>query len=449
MYDRVPSDRNIDRRSFRLTRRALPGLAIALGMASVACGSSSSSTTPVNEGRPAEVLASLKDVPVPPGGMAVYTPVIKQIPPGADVTYCTYTDTLTKEALFVHTTKGSQSTFGHHVILFYSNAPEKPRTEECFGQDMAKFRQLLGGSGGEGFSFWDPPKNVGTAVPAGAQLVIQTHWINTGTEPVDVQAMMVTEPGDTGPDRIEAGSVAVVDTTFRVPAKQHFEETTECVFDRERRLMMVLGHEHEWGTHVKAEIVRAAGGTDLVFDKPYAPDNVFNPPAQPYPLDAPLVIGVGDKVRMTCTWENTRADPLEFPLEMCVFFGYSLDAEDAHCVDGAWESTSSSGDAGAPSGPPCVTEGAKGNEKGVGEFCSKGGAQCADNGSGNAVICAADFGGPGFCTKPCVDQSSCGTGTVCTGDSATSTTKGCLPVECAPPWALDGGAPVSTDAGKP
>jgi hypothetical protein len=449
MRDRVLSDRSVSLRCSRLRRTCLTTLVVVAGVSSAACGSSSSSSTPVNPGRPTEVLSNLKEVPVPEGGMAVYTPVIKQIQPGADITYCTYTDKITTEPLFVHTTLGSQSSFGHHVILFYSTAPEKPRTEECFGQDMAKFRQLLGGSGGEGFSFWTPPKNVGTAIPVGSQMVIQTHWINTGTEPVDVQGMMVTEPGDTGPDRIEAGSLAIVDTTFQIPAQQHYEETTECVFDREKHLMISLGHEHEWGTHVHAELVHAAGGTDVLFDKPYAPDNVFNPPNVPYGIENPLVIGVGDKVRMTCTWENTRTQPLTFPLEMCVFFGYTLDPDDSHCVDGTWETTASSADAGAPSGPPCVTEGTKGNEKGVGEFCSKGGGQCADNGSGNAVICAEDFGGPGYCTIPCVDASSCGSGSVCTGDSPTSKTKGCVPVACAPAWALDGGAPMSADAGTP
>jgi hypothetical protein len=96
-------------------------------------------------------------------------------------------------------------------------------------------------------------------------------------------------------------------------------------------------------------------------------------------------------------------------------------------------------------GGSCTGINAPGNSKKVGEYCTRRGGQCADNGAGNATICAIDFdpdttSTATFCTKSCVDELSCGPDSVCIGDSPASQTKGCVPVVCAPDWATgDGG----------
>jgi hypothetical protein len=62
-----------------------------------------------------------------------------------------------------------------------------------------------------------------------------------------------------------------------------------------------------------------------------------DPPVDNYPLDKPLTFSKGDTIKMDCQWNNTTAQPLAFPDEMCVFFSYSLTPGDAHCVDGGWQ----------------------------------------------------------------------------------------------------------------
>jgi hypothetical protein len=323
----------------RLRSVAHAVLPVALGLSLSACGASDKKNSDPGPERPAGVLEGLKIIETPEGGMAIYSDVIKDIQPGADITYCTYTNTITDKELFVHTTRGAQTTFGHHVIMFYTMTPEPPRTEECFGQDMAKFRQLLGGgaANGEGSGIWDPPANVGTVIPVGSQFVIQSHWINTGLEVVDGQAMTVTVPGADGPDRIAAGTVAIVDTVFKVPGLAHSTDASDCVFDTDHHLMMHLGHEHQWGTHVRAEVTRTSGQVETLFDRPFAAHDVFNPPVDDFGVDGALLLAKGDKIRMTCEWENTTETELGFPREMCVYVGYSLEPYDAHCINGTWD----------------------------------------------------------------------------------------------------------------
>ena len=396
------------------------------------CGNSSSDSKPSTK-VPDGVLPELaeKAVPTPAGGLTFYTPVIKQIPPGADVTYCTFTDQYASEDLFITTTRGAQSSFGHHGILFYATTPQPENTVLCSGRGMEQMRQLIGGTGGEGTGVWEPPENVGTVVPKGSQFIVQTHWINTGSTPKDVQAMMVTVPGRDGPDRVNTGTVAIVDVSFNVPANGRGSGGTECEFQQDHKMLMSIGHEHEWGTHVRADLIRAAGGEELLFDRPFSPHDVFDPPVNAYPVADPLLIMKGDRIKMSCDWQNTTTEALNFPGEMCVFFGYSMEEGDARCINGNWMGSGGGGDGGtAIPGPPCAAVGAPGNELGIGKYCTAGGGECA---AGAASICLADyttgeFGN--FCTMLCQDDSACGTGTVCVGSSPSSSQKACIPAGC-------------------
>ena len=289
-----------------------------------------------NGGGGPEVLTDLPILTPPPGGMAVFTPIIKNIPAGADVTYCTFTNVILDQPLLLHNTKGRQSNLGHHIILFSNPTPQPAKTVSCDSADMESFRQVIGGGGGEGTTVWAPPARVAALIPAGSQLVIQTHWINTTDRPHDAQGMIITEPATMMPDTIIAGSLAVVATSFRIPANQRFTASTECELKQDKSFLMVIGHEHEWGTHVTLEHLPAGGTPVTLWDSAFNRDFTFNPPVNEYPLDAPLLVKMGDRLRVTCEWQNSTASPIEFPQEMCVLFGYTSDGETIQCVDGQW-----------------------------------------------------------------------------------------------------------------
>lgn len=424
-------------------------LIIAISLLSAATGCASSDTkSDKSTARPPGVLSSLNIVATPPGGIALYTPILT-IPSGSDQTYCTYTDITLTDDLFVHTTRGSQSSMGHHALLFYAPTPQTPGTALCSGQSMEQLRQLIGGSGGEGTTVYEPPPEVGVLIPKGSQLVLQSHWINTSDAPVDVQAMMVTEPGQTGSNRIEAGTVALVDLGFTVPAGGSAQSGVDCTFQDEHRLLMSIGHEHEWGTHVRAELLRASGASELLFDRPFSPHDVFDPPINGYSVDQPLDIGVGDTIKMSCEWMNTTTDPLTFPREMCVFFGFSMEAGDARCINGGWGGGGGDGGSGISiPGPACVPAGATGNEIGVGKYCTQGGNECTGNGS--ATMCLADYVSgdfADFCFRLCSTDADCGSGATCTGSG--SSPSACFPTSCtgsADGGSADGG---SADGGSP
>ena len=120
------------------------------------------------------------------------------------------------------------------------------------------------------------------------------------------------------------------------------------------------------------------------------------------------------------------------------------------CAGGSGSSSSStSGGGGTPdaavancargfdASASCVAPCAPGNERFVGEFCTPQGGECDDNLSqvtGAAIFCTVDFevgANDWFCTKPCEQDSQCGTNAVCTGDPAEDGgRKGCVPLSC-------------------
>lgn len=84
----------------------------------------------------------------------------------------------------------------------------------------------------------------------------------------------------------------------------------------------------------------------------------------------------------------------------------------------------------------CVPCGARGNELHVGEYCTRGGGQCDDNGiGGNAILCTVDFqptAPVAMCTRVCRFNSECGSNAICAEDPMDPSQKACVPTACAP-----------------
>jgi hypothetical protein len=290
--------------------------------------------------RPATMVDDLKEKLLVPNlankGVAVFTDVMT-IQPGADITFCTYTPVVTDELMYMHATYGVQSRFGHHAVMQFVKEPHEPTTHECSPTSLEAQSGggILGGSGKEGTNV-GLPGNVVSEVPAGAQLVINHHWINTSEEPVDVQAEMITVPVEVGTkDMIIARPFLIQNTDFNIAAHETGEFAVQCDIDHDVSLISSLGHEHEWGTHVKAE--RLGDSPDVLFDHSFDESLVLHPMVNFYPVQTPYQFKAGDQLKLTCQWNNTTNEALSFPHEMCVFSAWQIGADhDAICSSGEW-----------------------------------------------------------------------------------------------------------------
>ena len=96
---------------------------------------------------------------------------------------------------------------------------------------------------------------------------------------------------------------------------------------------------HDHGVRAKTELIRADGSVQLVHEDPaWTYEMQFNAEFSQWPMEEPLMIAKGEKLRTHCSWLNDTADAIGFPREMCFGVGFFLsDGSSAPvCIDGRW-----------------------------------------------------------------------------------------------------------------
>lgn len=285
---------------------------------------------------PEELASDLELMMPQKGDIVMFSDIVRDIEPGADVTYCTFTDAILDEPFLYNVGLGSQTIGGHHAVLQYTTTPAEPGTRKCNQEEMDG-QILMGGTGGDsvGSAITVPPE-VAVEIPAGAQFVINHHYINYTTEPIDGQAMMIARAHDAD-ELILAGQLIMGNMGFELSPLQETSSSTEVVFGDDMAFFMTAGHMHEWGTYVSVEVERAGGDTDMAVDTLWTPELAAGTPdVNMFPLDEPFVIHEGDTVRLTCEWENTTDAMIQFPREMCIFIGYTVDGKNRYAFNGLW-----------------------------------------------------------------------------------------------------------------
>ena len=271
--------------------------------------------------------------------MTVVSPVIKAIAPGTDVTLCSYLDTTFADATDIINFRAYQSVPGHHVMLTAVRRSQDPNTHECTEDDMVNILTFVAGGGAEGTThFQGVPAGLGFRIPAGTQLMLQSHWINATTQPHDGQAVIYLQAQPTS-DAITPTDQFLADTEeFMIPAGQTMQATTTCPFQEDVSFWLVGGHMHEWGKHIRIELLDANAAAHTIYEQDWQPAYMTDPPDNFYTKDQPFVIKAGQSVRVTCQWDNTMgAADLRFPTEMCYFVGYYFPGHGMRdCADGVW-----------------------------------------------------------------------------------------------------------------
>jgi hypothetical protein len=396
---------------------------------------------------------------IAPGDILLETPEFS-VAASAEVTMCTYTDVTASSDVITRELRNYQGPGGHHVVLFYTTARQPVGVHECTENEMSNWRFIGGGQESQESALTLPP-GIGIKIPAGAQLVLQSHYLNTAANAVRVRDALVIRPAARGEVQNVVDSYNIYDPDLSIPPRASYGRTLECAVEQDMKIVSVLGHTHTMGERVRISIVNSAGAERMIYNELGGDRLQFSPPAYTFTENGGIALQRGDRFRLVCDWMNTTTNTLEPPAEMCAALMYYYPANGAVVCQnvvatrgGAQPSADAgadSGDAGPVGNRGCTTPAAptdscvrpchRGNERGVGRYCTAGGGQC---GGISAFVCTGDVqsSGPSFCTRPCTMDSQCGSGAVCTGDERG---RGCVPVECAGP-ASDAGADAAADA---
>ncbi|MDB5217694.1 MAG: hypothetical protein JWO86_5621 [Myxococcaceae bacterium] len=244
-----------------------------------------------------------------------------QIQPG-DNFECFYTATTTDHVLNVQGAKGVQGVGGHHLIVYYTDQKVPVGHHKCSDVEMLGLHQVAADAGNNEGVIQLPP-GYATKIPAGKQLVIQSHYVSTASGPSTVNdSITLTTLEDKDVTQF-ANSFVMVDGNFKVPPRSAATSATLCSTPKDLDLIIVLGHMHEWGSHYKLERMDDAGQPlETLYETDWETLYVAHPPVTNYDAAKPLHLPKGTKLRQTCSWKNTEDQEKAFPSEMCVMFSY-------------------------------------------------------------------------------------------------------------------------------
>jgi hypothetical protein len=306
-------------------------LVLAALIVGAGCGGSNGSSN--------NYVAGFTPLPLAADEVQIVSPIVKTLMPGTDITLCSYLSTKLTDTTDVIGARGVQSAGGHHALLYTARSAQPVDTHPCNEMDMTNVTYVAGVGADKSFTgLASLPAGLAFRIPAGAQLMVQTHWINATGKVLDGQAAFNLKVAAPSSARQPADLFSVVDTQFSVAPGQRGVDSTACKVPSDTTLFLLGGHEHKLGTHFRAEHVAGDGSSSVVYERDWVPEYEFNPPMNIYGVDAPLTIKAGDSLKVTCAWDNTTgATDLTFPHDMCVAWGFYFPGHgEIDCVDSIW-----------------------------------------------------------------------------------------------------------------
>jgi hypothetical protein len=265
-------------------------------------------------------------------------PEVHGVAPGADVTYCTYLDYYADRDYEIVASSGHQSSLGgHHMVAFGVANPREPGTGPCTDADMVNGTTFLGGGNATAAPL-TVPDGVAFRFLKGTQVMFQHHWINATAKPIDGATAVDLTIGDGSRPLQPAGMFLSSNTVFQLAPNDRTTAVADCTVQESLNVFMIAGHEHALGKQVVIErIVQDGTKTQLYDSGDWRPEFEFDPPRQNFTADAPLILMPGDRLVTTCTWNNTTAETLTFPKEMCFAVShYYPSTGSIMCMDGTW-----------------------------------------------------------------------------------------------------------------
>jgi hypothetical protein len=320
---------------------------VLLSLAMIGCGSDPDSST-------TNTSASLFDPPAAPEGYTrIRAQTIHDVKPGGDVTYCQYIMAPFDRDMDVLDVSGYQSEFGHHAVaLSYPDdgSLQVGDSIQCMGAEFTAdpnsagtgggtFLGGIAGPGGEGQTL---PEGVAFRLPKGNGILLNVHYLNTGTQTTDGDAVLDVKFAEIDPNRHIAAMFLNMNMSFDLAPSSRTTSSIDCVAQSDVQILMMTNHMHEYGANAKTEVVRAdTGAIEVLRDDPmWEYEMQFNIQYTRWTVEQPFVLRAGDTIRTSCEWNNTTTEALAFPREMCIGVGFALATGEnptaPACIGGTW-----------------------------------------------------------------------------------------------------------------
>jgi hypothetical protein len=293
----------------------------ALCLLSVGLGTACSSDD--NSGSPGSGTTALT---APPAGKGLQ---IRQAFPdlaaGREVHYCNYFVLPTEHAIDVERFEHTYTSGGHHVILY----PTRLKAADVQNQlDVFDCDERAPSRGDIGFGYVGGgtknelvyPKGVAWHFEAGDVVILESHMLNLGKEPLDVD-YRVNLWYATEPVTDHVGTIFFYDNNIYIPENGSFTAKMDCGIPRDISVLFLAPHMHVRGTHFESRLI----GPNRPSPIPLVGTDDWSS-IEPTIYRPPLELKTGDRVQYSCDYVNRDSFPVvEGPSktdnEMCLMVG--------------------------------------------------------------------------------------------------------------------------------
>ncbi|WP_170319738.1 hypothetical protein [Polyangium spumosum] len=289
-----------------------------------ACAPDEPSTQPAEK--------SLLDAPV--GGSGIQYRMTSTIAPGVESYGCRLFQ-VPPEGLVIRGQDVAFGPGGHHVLLYRTPYRQVPSHDEegvavdaltehdCSEGATARWKvdAVLGGS--ESFGsvglLHRLPDGVGLVVEPNVVLVMSTHYLNTTSAPLEVDARINVYTMPPEDLRIEAGLLYMDNQALRVAPNSEATARMRCPVPDDVHVVSLQSHMHARGASFEATLLPPAGAATSI----YSTTSWQEPPVRE--LDPPLLLPRGSTLEIRCDFRSGESRPITWGLssndEMCQLIG--------------------------------------------------------------------------------------------------------------------------------
>ena len=272
----------------------------------------------------------------PAHGIQIGTPDF-DVPPGAERQWCYYFKVPSDVDLDVVKFEVRYLQGSHHMNLFQTDKDVPDHDEDCWDKMPFTTPQnphgvdLVIGAQSAAMD-WQLPAGVAFRLKAHRQLVLQTHYVNAGTQTTPsnhgkVLINFVTEPD---PSKITAhmGTMFANNVNIHIPPRESRTFSTTCGLPKAAKVAALTGHFHSRG---KVFSVNLAPDGANPTDEIYRSRAWDEPPFKV--LSEPIDIPAGGGLYYTCDYQNASDLDIKFGPhvntdEHCNLFAYFYPWED-------------------------------------------------------------------------------------------------------------------------
>ncbi|HEX4337635.1 MAG TPA: hypothetical protein VH062_17095 [Polyangiaceae bacterium] len=299
----------------------------------------------------------------PPGALAdISFEMASVVQPGGESLMCIYAQMPTDRGVIA--VPSAESTFtpgSHHLLAYRSDLTAIPAGQAGTVWNCEDGTWMVHERGSyyeaqEPMSRRDLPPGVAHRFQPGEVVIIQTHYINPNTDPLDAHAKLTLHTVDVSTVPNEAGSIIFTDANISVPPGGKARSTMTCTLPSDIYPALLWSHMHKQGINFVATTDDAAAAASL--GTLYAETEWDEPHPRTYPYDPPVMLHANSHITFSCDYANPNSYTLTFGQsaetnEMCILHGMywpRMSSSGEQCSGG----TTSRG--AVPTTPPVTTQ---------------------------------------------------------------------------------------------